>query len=343
MHKFFKQSKNATPGQSPQQPQQLGHALGQKPGALASSAETSPGSASRRPRPSLGGSAGNGSNGSGSGGSGNNRNGGEPRFEDILMDQVNSLKRLIKEMEREHARRTETLIEALSEKAEENIQLLNELEALKAKVKEYNEATANTAGRQYPDSERPFSPRPLVVSPAPEPQKQLQQQSQEKPKAAEVKIVEGAAITETAKKDEQLPPPEKECIPEDNASKALESGVDDALKKLRKELEEERQKTKMLGMSVQEYERRIVTLECKMQDSLAREQEKRFLAESNTRKYEQKIRNLEHRVSGLENQTVDGEEEKEEEEDDDDDENEDEDEGEKKEKCENEKKDEEMK
>ena len=219
MYKFFK-PKSATPGQSPQSPpQHFNHSPDQKSGGTAASAGSSPGTSLKHPLEPL-------------------QN--DPRMEEVLMDQINALKKTIQDKEFEHTRRVETLIEALSDKAEENIQILNELEAVKEKMREMVAAEEERAAAAAAAAATPaendgnsgaqiFSPQlPAAGEPAP------------LPKPAELSLSKSG----------------------DNAGGEHEV----TLEKLKKELEEERKKTKKLESSIKDYEKKIASLEVKLKD-----------------------------------------------------------------------------
>lgn len=175
----------------------------------------------------------------------------DPSMEEILMDQVNALKKTIQDREFEHTRRVETLIEALSDKAEENIQILNELEAVKEKMREMEaaekkaaiaaaaEAAAENDGNG--DGAQLLSPQlPVAGDPIP--------------------LSNSGEIS--------LPKPGEQAVNAGNDAKNNDGNGnaehEAALEKLRRELEEEREKTKRLEDSVKEYEKKIAALEDKL-------------------------------------------------------------------------------
>lgn len=230
MYKFFKQSKSATPGQSPQSPPQpTTHSLDPRMAGSVASAGSSPGTTLKYTTEPLQS---------------------DPSMEEILMDQINLLKKSIQDKEFEHMRRVETLIEALAEKAEENIQILNELESLKAKVKCADDDGTRSTGEHSSSSTANTTPiNGALMSP------QIIGVNGPSPliKPAEAPLSKELSITISDDNESDT----KNTI--STSGDLSEHDKDAELKRLRKELEAERKKRK-------ELEKKVASLESKLKD-----------------------------------------------------------------------------
>ena len=227
MYKFFK-PKNATNGQSSHgSPQTPSNSPDLRPGAAAVPIGSSPGTPLRHP---------------------NELPQNDFRREEALMDQISALNKTIQERELEYARRIETLIEALSEKAEENIQILNELEAVKSKMRamvaeEEERAAAAAAAAAHAESSgntgaQLVSPQ-LPISGDPEP-------------------IHGSGEISLSDSDEHLKSGE--------ASSSSKDGNEVTLEQLKKALKEEREKSRRLENSIRDYKKKMSALEAILKD-----------------------------------------------------------------------------
>lgn len=221
MYKFFKQSKTSTPVQSPQSPPQQANHMPEQKGMPVGS---SPGTALKHPADPVQG---------------------EFTNEEVLMDQINSLKKMIQDKECEHVRRVETLIEALSEKAEENIQILNELESTKEQLNALKSEEAKAATEANTET----LPSPMILSPSdPSP---LLKSTEPTPASAQPKETSTGPVQEGPK----------------STTKSEEDDSANIIAALQKELEEEKKKTKSLEKSVNEYKEKVTSLENRLQET----------------------------------------------------------------------------
>ena len=234
-------------------------------------------------------------------------------LEKCLMIQINFLKKVIADMEQENKKKLDAATEELSEKAEENAVLYNKLETANAQIKALE--AENKRLKDGLVTQRTRNRSSSIAGSGP--------QQQQQPTSVFHRLQVGAAaisaggpLLRAGSSTALLPRPAPEtaatavAVTTTKIAAAIETTAeirrkDEAIDALNKRLVCEENNQRSLKTSIAEYEKKIVALEKKLQDSLEKEQQKRMIAESNAKRFKQKIRNMQFIIDDLQSQ-IDG-------------------------------------
>ena len=242
-------------------------------------------------------------------------------LEKCLMIQINFLKKVIADMEQENKKKLDAATEELSEKAEENAVLYNKLEAANAQIKALE--AENKRLKDGLVTQRTRNRSSSITGPSSPQQQQLSSVFHRLQAGAVVLGAAGSPLrtgqsssSSLSSSATQLPRPAPEtaatavAVTTTKIASAIETAAeirrkDEAIDALNKRLVCEENNQRSLKSSIAEYEKKIVALEKKLQDSLEKEQQKRMIAESNAKRFKQKIRNMQLIIDDLQSQ-IDG-------------------------------------
>ena len=234
--------------------------------------------------------------------------------ENCFMVQIKFLKDYIARLEDENKKKLDAAAAELGEKAEENAVLYNKLETANAQIK-----ALEAENKRLKDGLVTQRSRNRSVSTS-GPNSVFQRLQASNLDASPLKALAKAGATQEG----PASPTTAVAVTTTKITSAIESSAeirrkDEIIEGLNKKLAEETNAGKSLKSSIAEYEKKIVALEKKLQDSLEKEKQKRMIAESNAKRFKQKIRNMQFIIDDLQSQ-IDNEDSSDNDEDDDDDE-----------------------
>lgn len=238
--------------------------------------------------------------------------------ENCFMIQIKFLKDYIATLEDENKKKLDAAAAELGEKAEENAVLYNKLETANAQIK-----ALEAENKRLKDGLVTQRSRNRSVSTS-GPNSVFQRLQASSLDASPLKAPAKAPQEAPATPPSQQPaaPTMALAVTTTKITSAIESTAeirkkDEIIDDLNKRLVEEENAEKSLKSSIAEYEKKIVALEKKLQDSLEKEKQKRMIAESNAKRFKQKIRNMQFIIDDLQSQ-IDNDEDDNDDEDDDD-------------------------
>lgn len=243
--------------------------------------------------------------------------------ENCFMVQIKFLKSYIDTLEKENQKKLDAAAKELGEKAEENAVLYNKLETANAQIKALEaenkrlrdglvtQRTRNRSASISGGGNGKHMPNSVF--------QRLQSSSLEGSPLKGLSL--GPKVTGKDKGEEEEENQDQQqqagattaiAVAATKITTAIETAAeikkkDDVIEDLNKRLANEEDVEKSLKASIAEYEKKIVALEKKLQDSLEKEKQKRMIAESNAKRFKQKIRNMQFIIDDLQSQ-IDNEE-----------------------------------